>query len=262
MLDNRNYVFDALGSVLALTDATGAVTDTYTYDEYGRLLSRTGSIESAWFAGLRHDFSLGTYEARYRDYLPNTGRFLSRDPLTRNTENPYAYAKSNAVNARDLLGLWTMTVGVTGSAGAGVGIEATPISIVVDGNGNWGIAASVGGGAFGSIAAGGGAVVAVTNYDRIEQTGGVFYELGGSGGEALVGGGGVLFADDKTTAVGGFVTVGAGGGIPVEAHYHWTNTWIKNMGNISDAPQWVQDLVQQVMQDPEVRKLFEFWCNQ
>ena len=34
---------DGFGSVRALTDATGAVTDTYTYDAFGNLLDKSGS---------------------------------------------------------------------------------------------------------------------------------------------------------------------------------------------------------------------------
>ncbi len=39
----RYYHFDRVGSTLALTDATGSVTDAYAYSPYGKLLGRTGT---------------------------------------------------------------------------------------------------------------------------------------------------------------------------------------------------------------------------
>src|SRR5262249_7645552 len=36
------YLLDGLGSTRALADSTGAVTDEYTYDAFGRLLARAG----------------------------------------------------------------------------------------------------------------------------------------------------------------------------------------------------------------------------
>jgi uncharacterized protein RhaS with RHS repeats len=37
------YVFDALGSVIALTDGSGAIAASYTYDPYGTTLTASGA---------------------------------------------------------------------------------------------------------------------------------------------------------------------------------------------------------------------------
>ena len=41
----KTYHFDSRGSTVAITDASGTVTDTFAYDAYGNLLSRMGTSE-------------------------------------------------------------------------------------------------------------------------------------------------------------------------------------------------------------------------
>jgi RHS repeat-associated protein len=105
------YVKDGSGSTRALTNASGAVTDIYTYDGFGDLISRTGStVNNYLFTGQWWDGSLGLYNLRARDYAPMTGRFLSRDmfqavllmPLTLNR---FTYANNDPVNLTDPSGL-------------------------------------------------------------------------------------------------------------------------------------------------------------
>jgi YD repeat-containing protein len=49
-------VYDGHGSVRALTDTTGAVTDTYDYDAFGNLIHSTGSTPNNYlFAGEQFD---------------------------------------------------------------------------------------------------------------------------------------------------------------------------------------------------------------
>ena len=101
----RYYVFDALGSVLALTDETGAVTDAYAYDEYGVAPSTTSSTSDLIrYAGQRLDSETVTYYLRARSYSPKEGMFLSRDPLGP-TLPGYLYANDNPINLTDPSGL-------------------------------------------------------------------------------------------------------------------------------------------------------------
>jgi len=97
----RYYVFDALGSVLALTDETGAVTDTYAYDEFGGPVECFGSIDKeVTFAGYRyHD---GLYSLGVREYYPNFGLFLRRDPST--IIGRYVYCNNRPTRLVDPLG--------------------------------------------------------------------------------------------------------------------------------------------------------------
>jgi RHS repeat-associated protein len=90
--NERYYVFDALGSVLALTDETGMVTDTYAYDEYGHARSATGTSEnSILFAGTRSDPEAALNQLINRSYSPHDGRFVSRDPLLGMSADLHAY---------------------------------------------------------------------------------------------------------------------------------------------------------------------------
>jgi YD repeat-containing protein len=68
------YVVDALGSTRALTGPTGLVTDSYTYDAFGRLLGQTGTTTNLYlFTGEARDPSLGFDYLRARYYNPQTG---------------------------------------------------------------------------------------------------------------------------------------------------------------------------------------------
>ena len=65
-----------------LTDATGAVTDSYDLDAWGILVATTGSTpNSRLYAGEELDPDLGLLNLRARQYKPGTGRFLTIDPL-------------------------------------------------------------------------------------------------------------------------------------------------------------------------------------
>ena len=70
-----------MASVTSLTDRTGAVAATYTYDSFGFMRESTGSATN-WFRYTARQFDSATalyyYRARYYD--PMTGRFLSEDP--------------------------------------------------------------------------------------------------------------------------------------------------------------------------------------
>jgi RHS repeat-associated protein len=74
------YHVDGLGSTRALTNQDGLVTDRYTYDAFGTILTRHGTTANLYlFAGERLDQGLGQYDLRARLYDPGTGRFESRD---------------------------------------------------------------------------------------------------------------------------------------------------------------------------------------
>jgi RHS repeat-associated protein len=79
------FTYDGLGSTTDLTNGSGAVTDTYSYDVFGAIRSHTGTAVNYWqFTGEQRDADSGLYYLRARYYDPGIGRFLTRDPL------PYA----------------------------------------------------------------------------------------------------------------------------------------------------------------------------
>ena len=111
------YVYDGAGSVRALTDSTGKVTDEYEYDAYGNSFTKVGTTPNNYlYRGEQYDADLGLYYLRARYYNPSTGRFLSRDPKefkpleSRNKPvdsrklHRYLYASGDPVNRIDPLG--------------------------------------------------------------------------------------------------------------------------------------------------------------
>ncbi|HEY2961613.1 MAG TPA: RHS repeat-associated core domain-containing protein [Pyrinomonadaceae bacterium] len=105
------YSFDGHGSVRQLTNEAGQVTDTYTYDAFGKLLSQTGVTPNVYlYAGERFDGDLGLYYLRARHYNADRGRFTTIDPFAGYIDEPislhkYLYAQADPVNFIDPLGL-------------------------------------------------------------------------------------------------------------------------------------------------------------
>ena len=102
------YHYDGLGSVMNLTDLTGAVAESYSYDAYGNITSPLSTVgNSYYFTGRQYDNETGLYYYRARYYDPKIGRFLQTDPIGYRDElNPYTYVKNNPVNWTDPYGLF------------------------------------------------------------------------------------------------------------------------------------------------------------
>lgn len=103
--------FDQVGSTLALTGTGGTVTDSYAYDPYGRLLSRTGTSQQPFLFngqfGVRADGPFHHMRARWYD--ANTSRFISKEPIWPVLANPmqlnvYQFALQNPVRFVDPMG--------------------------------------------------------------------------------------------------------------------------------------------------------------
>ena len=105
------YGYDGLGSVRALADATGAVTDTYDYDAWGNSVNTTGTTANVYrYRGEQYDADLNLYYLRARYFNPLTGRFLTRDPEEGDLQDPpslhrYMYAADDPVNQADPTGM-------------------------------------------------------------------------------------------------------------------------------------------------------------
>ena len=109
---NTAYLHPDAGlSVRQLTNAAGQVTDSYTFDAFGQPLTAAGANDNPCrYAGGRVQPESGLYEFGRRWYDPQSGRFLSRDPLPGKPEqpasyNPYAYAANSPTNLVDPSGL-------------------------------------------------------------------------------------------------------------------------------------------------------------
>lgn len=90
---------DALGTPVAVSNASGSVIERSEYAPYGELLNRPAT-DGPGFTGHVQDTATGMTYMQQRYYDPMIGRFLSVDPVTVNTVtgedfNRYAYGDNN-----------------------------------------------------------------------------------------------------------------------------------------------------------------------
>ncbi|GEM_PF-2958463 len=102
------YHYDALGSVVALSDADGDTVQVYEYDVYGQVAASDPNHPNRFmFTGREFDKETGLYYYRARYYNPTIGRFLQTDPIGYGADiNWYAYCGNNSVARNDPSGLW------------------------------------------------------------------------------------------------------------------------------------------------------------
>ena len=109
----KTYHFDFRGSTVAITDSCGNITDTFKYDTYGRLESRTGNSFVIFGYNGRDGVVTdrnGLLYMRARYYSPDMRRFVNADIIPGEisnavTLNRYAYANGNPVSNTDPFGL-------------------------------------------------------------------------------------------------------------------------------------------------------------
>jgi len=97
----RYYVYDGHGSVRALTDSSGNVTDTYdgvypdpVGDAFGNEIHSTGTTPNNYlFAGEQYDPDLNLYYNRSRYLSTNTARFWTMDTYEGDPQSPLSLHK-------------------------------------------------------------------------------------------------------------------------------------------------------------------------
>jgi RHS repeat-associated protein len=101
------YEQDGLGSVTSLSNSTGALTNTYTYDAFGNLTASTGGLINPFqYTGREWDGESGLYNYRARYYDPSSGRFLGEDPIGFGSGvDFYSYVDNGPTNFTDPHGL-------------------------------------------------------------------------------------------------------------------------------------------------------------
>jgi len=113
----RYPLYDGIGTVRRLADQTGALTDSYTLDTFGRQISVTGTTPNRYRFGGAWGYITdpsGMQQLGARFYWPEVGRFVQQDPA-KEDENWYSYVDSNPVTGIDPTGLETCMKGwVTG----------------------------------------------------------------------------------------------------------------------------------------------------
>lgn len=109
-----SYHLDAVNSVRLITDASGAVVESYEYDEYGSATIRnpTGATITSsrignvfMFTARELDVETGLLFYRARHYDSTTGSFLQRDPVGfEDSYDLYAYVDNDPFSTRDPFG--------------------------------------------------------------------------------------------------------------------------------------------------------------
>jgi len=102
-------VLDQLGSVrLVVNTANGVVAQRLDYDEFGRITQNTNpGFQPFGFAGGLSDDETGLLRLGAREYSPEIGRWVARDPIDfrGGNANLYSYVFSDPVNYADPSGL-------------------------------------------------------------------------------------------------------------------------------------------------------------
>lgn len=107
------YHYDYRGSVIAVTDIDGNITDTITYTAYGKQASRTGTSKLIFGYNGRHGVLSdpnGLLYMRTRFYNPDFKRFMSADIIDGSIAdstslNVYAFVNGNPISLIDPFGL-------------------------------------------------------------------------------------------------------------------------------------------------------------
>jgi RHS repeat-associated protein len=101
------YTWDHLGSTREMLNSSGTIVARYSYDPYGltTLVSGTNLATFQFTDDYNHAVSQ-LYLTKFRAYDPDTGRWLSRDPIAENGGlNLYGYVHNKPINFYDLSGL-------------------------------------------------------------------------------------------------------------------------------------------------------------
>ncbi len=104
------YLFDDLGSVVAITDADGSPLKYYIYDPWGNVTNTSNDpINNLTFVGRYggwRDWDTGFIQFQHRWYDAEVGKWISRDPIgVEGGVNVYNYTANNPVNTIDPIGL-------------------------------------------------------------------------------------------------------------------------------------------------------------
>ena len=114
------YVLNLQGDVVAILDSNGTKVVGYSYDAWGRPLTRTGSMASTLglhnplrYRGYVYDQESGLYYLQSRYYNPEIGRFINADSLdylgadgSPVSYNLFVYCMNNPVMGCDSTGHW------------------------------------------------------------------------------------------------------------------------------------------------------------
>ena len=146
--ETQYLLYDGHGSTRQMTDNSGQITDSFSYDGYGVLLqdetaasARPGytptQATSLLYAGEYFDTDLQQYYLRARYYNPLNGLFNRMDPFSGSPQDPqslhkYLYCHANPVNAIDPSGTFSFSIaGLSTAMSIGIVIAAIVTTTIV-----------------------------------------------------------------------------------------------------------------------------------
>lgn len=105
------YHTDHLGTPMLMTDELGVEVWEVEYLPFGEEYAITGTItNNLRFPGQYYDAETGNHQNWHRDYKPEIGRYVQKDPIgLKGGVNLYTYVENNSVNRTDPLGLSSAT---------------------------------------------------------------------------------------------------------------------------------------------------------
>ena len=218
-------VTDSQGSTLQLLSVL-TTSVSYTYPPFGSTgAASNASINPFRYTGREASDNTGLYYYRGRYYSPGQSRFVQEDPLGFLAgANLYAYANNDPLNLSDPLGLWTFSIGVSGSYHF-LGFDGqASFGVAVDGYGN--VRGYTAGGAGPAIGAGGslGLSLQGSSAQTVAGLGGPFANQSIGLGDGLSGSVDTFQGMDGSNIVtGGGVTFGVGLGAGVSSTITGTN---------------------------------------
>ena len=107
------YNADGSASITSVGNSAGSVSQTYTFDSFGKANVSSGSLINPFqYTAQQLDSDTGLYYDRARYYEPTVGRFINEDPLRFAAgSNFYPYVRNDPTNLTDPLGLQEATAG-------------------------------------------------------------------------------------------------------------------------------------------------------
>lgn len=112
------YLTDIRGSTVAMTNGTGAVVNTYSYDPYGKQLTSSGSTaNSIKYVNGYQDSTTGLYKFGARYYNSTEGRWTQKDPS--GLDDHYVYAGDNPCKNSDPSGYFSVDFDYAASIASG-----------------------------------------------------------------------------------------------------------------------------------------------
>ncbi|WDH80479.1 RHS repeat-associated core domain-containing protein [Paenibacillus urinalis] len=105
--EKQYYVLNGHGDVEYIVDSTGEILNSYTYDLWGKPISKTEKVTNPFlYAGEYWDPSTNLQYLRARWYDPNIGRFINEDTYEGDINSPqtlnlYAYVQNNPLKYTD-----------------------------------------------------------------------------------------------------------------------------------------------------------------